>query len=638
MKYVNGRIPLTNIGVILSFTLISTCCVLVQAQAQTQPAPSQKKLPQFEAVPGEYIVKYRSHFQLSQVKSKIQGKASLKNVLSEGSIYHVSMKSENVGALQADTDIEYIEPNYYLLKFDEGPVGEPLQKMAAADVTAQSSTSFTQSLAAVQALEAWNIASINDAGNQPIVPPIVAIIDTGLDPNHHVFANSNALWVNPGEIPGNGVDDDFNGYIDDVSGWNFITNTKTFDDDEGHGTHVGGIVLGAGLDIFSPSVDQARVRLMPLKFLDSVGAGSTANAVRAIYYAVNNGAKVINCSWGGGSYSQSLHEAMAYAYAHQVLVVAAAGNNASNNDSVSMYPANYDVPGLISVAASNDYDSIATFSNYGSTLVHVAAPGVSIFSTYPGDTYASMNGTSMAAPFVAGMAAMAMREATALTGYQIKTLITGSIDAVTKMKGKVQTAGRVNEYKLLQSAKSSNQLSVLATQPSYNPSYKADRSPAGESTATAAGCGLVKGLTRGFGLSGGGGGTGGLGFLLIAMIPLVVWFGVRMRTPAKGQDKRKFERFNLASEIKIQVGDKELVASMSTISLGGVSFNAESALEKGGLVTMRIASPDGHEQIEVQGKVVWSENNKAYGVQFVQSKTGALAMIQDWTKGLSKAS
>ncbi|MBL7672321.1 MAG: S8 family serine peptidase [Bdellovibrionaceae bacterium] len=604
-------------------------------KAHAQSSVPKKQLPQFEAVPGEYIVKYRSHFQLSQVKSKIQGKASLKNVLSEGSIYHVAMKSENVAALQADADVEYIEPNYYLLKFDEGLVGEPLQKMSAEDVTAQSSTSFTQSLAAVQALQAWNIASINDANNQPIVAPIVAIIDTGLDATHSVFTNSQALWINPGEIPDNGVDDDFNGYIDDVSGWNFISNTKAFDDDEGHGTHVGGIVVGAGLDIFSAQVDQARVQLMPLKFLDSVGAGSTANAVRAIYYAVNNGAKVINCSWGGGSYSQSLHEAMAYAYAHQVLIVAAAGNNASNNDSVAMYPANYDVPGLISVAASNDYDSMASFSNFGANMVHVSAPGVSIFSTYPGNTYASMNGTSMAAPFVAGIAAMALREAGALTGYQIKTLITGSVDLVTKLNGKVQTGGRVNEYKLLQAAKSSAQLSVLATQPGYTPSYKADRSPASESSAKAAGCGLVKGLITSGGSSGGG---SGLGFLLVAMIPLLVWLGVRLRTPADGRDKRKFERFNLASEIKIQVGDKELVASMNTISMGGVSFNAESALEKGGLVTMRIASPDGHEQIEVQGKVVWSENNKAYGVQFVQSKTGALAMIQDWTKGLSKAS
>lgn len=596
---------------------------------------AQSKGPQEEAVPGEYIIKYRGQSPLSNVKAKLQGKATLKNVLAEGAVYHVSMKSENLAALQADKDIEYIEPNYYLVKFDDGSVGQPLQQMSAADVAAQSSTSFSQSLAPVQALQAWTIASTLNSQQQPITPPIVAIIDTGLDPNHRVFTDTNALWINPGEIPGNGIDDDFNGFVDDVNGWNFIANTKAFNDDEGHGTHVGGIILGAGLDIFANSLDPARVRLMPLKFLDAQGSGSTANAVRAIYYAVNNGAKVINCSWGGGSYSQSLHEALAYAYSHEVLVVAAAGNNASNNDSVGMYPANYDVPGLISVAATSDYDSLATFSNYGTGHVQVAAPGVSIFSTYLDNSYASMNGTSMAAPFVAGIAAMALREASNLTGYQIKGLITSSVDTISKLNGKVGTSGRVNEYKLLQAAKSTANLSVSPSQPSYNPAFKAERAPAGENAAGAsAGCGLVKAVTSG---GGSGGASGGFEFLLIAMVPLVVWLALRMRA-VNPKDQRKHERFKINSEIKIQMGDKELVANLKTISVGGVSFNAETALAKGGLVTMQISSPDGHEKIEVQGQVVWSENNQAYGVQFTEAKTGALSMIQDWTKGLSKAS
>lgn len=618
-----------------ALSLLLILGVLSEAEGQ-----GQRKGPQYEAVPGEYIVKYKSEGPLSRVKSKILGKASLKSVLSEGSIYHLSMKSEHVSEMQGDSEIEYIEPNYYMVAFDEAPYGMANEVLSSGEIQAQSSTVFTQSLAPVQMAQAWGISSNVDAANQPIVAPVVAIVDTGLDGNHHVFRDSGALWVNPGEIPDNGIDDDLNGYVDDVNGWNFIANTKDFSDDEGHGTHVGGIVVGAGIDIFSTHIDQSRMKIMPLKFLDGQGAGSTANAVKAIYYAVNNGAKIINCSWGGGSYSQALLEAMAYAYSHEVLIVAAAGNAASNNDSVAMYPANYDVPGLISIAASSDYDLMASFSNYGSTKVHVSSPGVGIYSTYKGDAFASMNGTSMAAPFVAGIAALASREGSNLTGYQLKNLISQSVDLVTKMNGKVKAGGRVNAYKLLQAAQGTQNSS---SQPSYDPNMKSsDRAPASESASSAAGCGLVKGiLSRSGGSSGGSGAGAGesskLGFLLMAMLPLVVWFTVRMRTPA-GKDQRQHARFNLNSEIKVQVGDRELVASMKTISTGGLSFNAESALEKGGIVTMKISSPDGHEQIEVQGKVVWSENSQAYGVQFVQAKTGALAMIQDWTKGLSKAS
>lgn len=599
--------------------------VAFQAYAQNQNLP--------EAVPGEYIVKYRNNGLLQNVKAKIQGKANLKAVLTEGSLYHVSMKSENLAAIQSDPDIEYIEPNFYLVKFQSQQavtIGKAENVVSsAADVAALSSTAYWQSFSGAQTLQSWSIASPYNVNNRPVV----AIVDTGLDPSHNIFVQTQALWTNPGEIPNNGVDDDFNGYVDDVSGWNFINNTKTFTDDEGHGTHVAGIVVGTGLDIFSNSLDYSQVRLMPLKFLDSTGAGSTANAVRAIYYAVNNGAKVINCSWGGGSYSQSLHEALTYAYTHEVLVVTAAGNNASNNDAIPMYPANYDVPSLISVAATYDSDTLASFSNYGASSVHVAAPGVYIYSTYLYNQFAMMSGTSMAAPFVAGIAAMAMREAPSLTGYQIKGLIASSADVLTsKLSGKVSTQARVNEYKLIQSAKVAS-ATTLAVQPAYSPVYKSERAPASEA-GSSAGCGLVQGVSGSAGPLGGG----ALGFSLMALIPLVVWLAYRMRAVDTGKGRRAHERFKLNSEIKVNVGGRELVASMNTISMGGLSFNAEAALEKGGIITMKIASPDGREEIEIQGHVVWSENSKAYGVQFSGAKEGALSAISQWTKGLAKAS
>lgn len=566
-----------------------------------------QQMPQTDAVPGEYIIKYRSNGLMQTVRSKLQGKANLKGVLSEGSVYHVAMKSENIESVQQDPDVEFIEPNYYLIK--------------------SASTSFSQNLAPVKVLQSWGISSAYSANNRPIV----AVIDTGTDPNHRVFAQTGALWVNNGEIPNNGIDDDFNGYVDDVSGWNFINNTKTFNDDEGHGTHVSGIIVGTSLDIFASTLDPAKIRIMPLKFLDSQGSGTTANAIKAVYYAVNNGAQVINCSWGGGSYSQSLHEALAFAYNRGIVVVAAAGNNAKNNDTVAMYPANYDVPSLISVAATTDNDNLASFSNYGPQLVQVGAPGYQVYSTYLNGSYTFMSGTSMASPFVAGIAAMAIREAPALTGYQIKQLITSSVDVVNGVNGKVSTNGRVNALSLLQSAKSAAANSIQPSQPSYSPAYKADRAPSSESAAGGggAGCGLVKALSS-------GGGGAGPGFLIVTLIPLLVWLVIRLRVRSPA-DKRKYERFKLESAITVKVGNRELVASMKTISVGGASFCTESALEKGGLVTMKIQSPDGQEQLEVQGHVVWCENNKAYGVQFSQAREGVIQSIQGWTHNLVKS-
>ncbi len=587
-----------------------------------------------KVVPGEYIIKYRVDMSSSQVISKIQSKVNLKAAFPEMNMLHFAVKpgqESAIAEIKADPEVLFIEPNYIFEKADEGKPGQIVDRLSMDDVQAQSSLSFSQNYSQVRVEQAWSLSSPAAVNNRPIV----AIIDTGLDKNHQLFVSTNAVWVNPKEIPGNGIDDDQNGYIDDVNGWNFINNSSGFADDEGHGTHVAGIVVGASLDIFSPSLDQSKIQIMPLKFLDSHGAGSTSNAVKAIYYAVNNGAKVINNSWGGPGYSSALLEALSYAYQKHVLIVSAAGNSTKNNDSTEMFPANYSIPSNISIAATSDTDKLASFSNYGVNLVHVASPGVYIYSTIPNNLFGSMSGTSMAAPFVAGIAAMALREAPALTGYQLKNLIMETAVQVGGLAGKVKTGSRVDAYSLVAQAKSN--LYTAASQPDYKPSYEASREPAAEaqsSPKSSGGCGLVSSAISGLG----GGGAGGMGstnavsLILILSLPLAFYVYLRTRKPAS---RRQHDRFVMKSDIKVNIGGRELVAQMNSISMGGVSFNVDEMLEKGGSLSMKIKGPDGAE-VEIEGRVVWSEANQAYGVKFSEAKEGLATAMKVWSQQLVK--
>jgi subtilisin family serine protease len=446
------------------------------------------------------------------------------------------------------------------------------------------------------------------------------------------------MWVNTNETPDNGIDDDNNGYIDDYIGYNFINNTGNPMGDDGHGTHVAGIVLGATTDIMATHVDSAKIRIMPLKFLGPSGSGSTSNAIRAIYYAVNMGAKVLNNSWGGGTYSQALNEAIAYSYQQKVVFVAAAGNSGQNSDVNPMYPAAYDTPHIISVAATNDWDYLPTFSNYGKVSVDVASPGVSILSTLPNNSFGYSSGTSMAAPFVSGVAALMAREAPELTGYQIRELIGNSSDRFSQLANTTSFGGRINAYSAVQYAKGG--ASTLAYQPDYSVSASANnRELASEISSGGAqgGCGLVSGVAAQY-ASGSGGGNGPippLGIIgAIMLLPFIVWKLLKSSQPAQ---RRKHERFVMKSQVKVMVGERELVGSINTISVGGASFSSDAMLEKGGLITMKITAPDGTEQVEVQGRIVWSEENKSYGVQFADAKDGVVQSISGWTKSLVKA-
>lgn len=592
-----------------------------------------------EIIPGEFIVKIKgSAFSQSgsNFRSKLSSKVSFKSSMDLLNMHSVSLSSSEVlEELRQDPEVEYIEPNYVLRRFvDETELAGFSQEVELSQIQEarggeQAFGLFSQNSAPLRIPDAWS--TMSSSGPRPIV----AVIDSGVDTEHSVFKNSNAIWRNPGEIPGNGVDDDGNGFVDDLSGWNFISRNSNVIDSEGHGTHVAGIVLGVSMDIFASPLTGAPIQIMPLKFLGTGGSGSTSDAVSAIYYAVNMGARVINASWGGSSYSQALHDALAFAYSRGVVVVAAAGNYSKNNDQNPIYPSSLGVPSLASVAASNNMDALAAFSNFGSWSVLLSSPGVGVLSTYPGNQFRSMSGTSMAAPLVAGLAALAFREAPALSGFQIRNILAAASPSVQSLSGRVSTGGRIDALAVVQ-----NSIAQKTTQ-AYQPAYSAvapagARDPASSTSGTQqmGGCGLVKDL--GGPGAWGGGSLGAMGVVLLALsLPLVVWLALRMRVMSRS--RRRHDRYVMKSDIKLMVEGREIVGRMQTISAGGLSFQVDEMLEKGGCVRLQIVSPDGQDQIITEARIVWNENNEAYGVQF-QEAAGLASQISKWTRGLLKAS
>ncbi len=532
-----------------------------------------------------------------------------------------------VNDLHFDPNVEYAEPNYIFNKQSTGIEGSPMSfSEMEAEVTSMNSGysggGMGQTSAQIDAAEAWQILS-----NLP-QKPVVAIIDSGVDYNHYVFVDSDAIWENVDEIPGNGLDDDGNGYIDDVRGWNFVSNSNDPMDDDNHGTHVAGIVLGMTQDILAATVEESVIKIMPLKFLDSQGVGTTSDALEAINYAMDNGAQVMNNSWGGGSYSQSLHDVITSAYNNGLSFIAAAGNSANNNDASPTYPANYQVPNVVSIAATSSSDGLASFSNFGSTSVHVASPGISILSTLPNDSFGYSSGTSMAAPFASGLAALMIREKGDINGFQVKGVLYEYSEMVGGLAGKVASQSRINAFDAVNFVQNND---IESYQPDYS---SGSRSVASSGAAAAGGgCGLVAKISKGRG----GPPSGGKVFLFLGLLfaPVILMNVLRIRKQKLSESRRQFPRYKMDSEVRISVGDKQLVGNMSSISLGGARIDTDALLEKGGVVTLNIASPEGDQQVEVQGQVVWSEEKKAYGVKFCETGEDAAATIGLWTKKLA---
>jgi subtilisin family serine protease len=284
---------------------------------------------------------------------------------------------------------------------------------------------------------------------------LAVIIDTGIDYNHIDLADN--IWRNPLEIAGNGIDDDKNGYIDDIHGINAIKNTGVPLDDNGHGTHVAGIIGAVGNNARGVVGVSWRVKLVGAKFLSSFGSGSIADAIKAVEYTTKlkkAGHNVIaaNNSWSGRSFSKALMDAITAASEQGILFVAAAGNDHSNNDTNPLYPANYQVPNVISVASITSTGERSHFSNYGPKTVHIGAPGTSIYSTLRNNGYGYKSGTSMACPQVVGLSILTHSACPNLSMDRMKQIILASGAKTPALQGYVATGAMVNAARAVQQA------------------------------------------------------------------------------------------------------------------------------------------------------------------------------------------
>ena len=301
----------------------------------------------------------------------------------------------------------------------------------------------------IDAPAAWDVTT----GSSSVV---VGIIDTGIDYNHPDLAAN--IWTNPGEIAGDGLDNDGNGFPDDIHGWDFFNEDSDPFDDNGHGTHVAGTIGAVGNNGLGVAGVNWNVKLMGLKFLSASGSGLTTDAIRAVNYSTmmrERGVNLVatNNSWGGGGYDPTMENAIQAAGDQGVLFVAAAGNDGANIETGSYYPAGYSSNNIISVAATTSSDTLASFSNYGATRVDLGAPGASIYSTLPGNTYGNFSGTSMATPHVAGVVALAAAQFSDATHLQLKQAVIDSGDSLAALAGKTVSGKRLNAASTLASLK-----------------------------------------------------------------------------------------------------------------------------------------------------------------------------------------
>ncbi len=378
------------------------------------------------------IVKFKEGSLSIQALSRVKSQYKLQTIKQfKGLNIHVfklpmdKVPHKIIAELSKRPDVEYAEPDYiYTLKaIPNDPEWE-----------------YLWGLQKIQAPLAWDAVQ----GSSNVV---VAVIDSGVDYNHNDLKDN--MWINGGEMPNNGVDDDSNGYVDDYYGINAINGSGNPMDDNGHGTHAAGIIGAVGNNGVGVVGVNWHVKIMALKFANQQGEGYTSDAIECINYAIQKRAHIINASWGEYYYSQALKDAIAMAKDAGILFVAATGNENNNNDLYPFYPASYDLENIISVAATDQKDLLAGFSNYGRNSVHVGAPGVEILSTWLDNRYAYADGTSMAAPYVAGLAALLKAQNPSYTWRDLKCRIMKSVDPLDSLNGKTITGGRINAYKAL---------------------------------------------------------------------------------------------------------------------------------------------------------------------------------------------
>ncbi|WP_061433280.1 S8 family serine peptidase, partial [Microcystis aeruginosa] len=413
--------------------------------SELEPAATRTLAPH---APNQLIVKFKQGIastQVAQFKSLFGAVSTQTIKLTGAQVWKLSgsLSVEKIlKQYRSNPIFEYIEPDYIrtvgtITPQATFPNDPSFNQLWGLHNTGQSGGTPD---ADIDAPEAWDIQK----GNPNLV---IGVIDTGVDYNHPDLAGN--IWTNPGEIANDGIDNDGNGYIDDIRGWDFAYNDNNPSDVHGHGTHVAGTIAGKGNNGVGVTGVAWNAKIMPLKFLNDQGSGSTSNAILAINYATAKGVKLTNNSWGGGGYSQALYDAINAAGQAGALFIAAAGNNSANADINPMYPAAYNLANIVSVASTTRTDALSWFSNYGLTSVDLGAPGSDIYSLAPGGGYATLSGTSMASPHVTGAAALLWSQNPTWTAQQVKNTLMNTGDPLASLAGKTVSGKRLNVFNAL---------------------------------------------------------------------------------------------------------------------------------------------------------------------------------------------
>lgn len=415
---------------------------VLQAPSKLQLLSSQGAVP-VPAHPDRLLVKFKagalSAASATKVLSDLGATASTTKVLSRLGVQIVTLPStlstEEATKILQERDSSIVEASSPDFEVQIDSVNDPRY--------GEQWALHNPNDADIDMPEAWSIlpASRSDV--------LTMVIDTGVDYTHQDL--SAQMWRNPGEIAGNGVDDDNNGYVDDVYGIDTVNNDADPMDDHGHGTHCAG-VIGATTNNADGMAGIAVTKIAACKFLSARGGGSISGALECMEYAVQIGAQITSNSWGGGGASNAFREALRAAEDAGMLFIAAAGNSNSDNDQRPHYPSSYALDSVISVAATDNQDRRSSFSCYGRHSVDLGAPGSDILSTIPGRAgreggYASWSGTSMATPQVAGVAALIWSVAPRLSWREVRAAILLGADPLASLEGKTVTGGRLNAHR-----------------------------------------------------------------------------------------------------------------------------------------------------------------------------------------------
>jgi len=339
--------------------------------------------------------------------------------------------------------IAYSEPDYMAHARETVPDDPRFDELYGLHNTGQSGGTPD---ADIDAPEIWDILTGGDV--------VVGVIDTGIEHTHEdLIAN---MWINPGEVPGDGIDNEGNGFIDDIHGWDFLNDDNDPIDDNSHGTHVAGTIAAAGNNGLGVAGVNWKAKLMALKFLGAGGSGPTSDGIDALAYAImmrrdfGVNVRLTSNSWGSDAPSLALADMIAQSADEDMLFVAAAGNDARDTDATPHFPSSFTNDNIISVAATDRNDSRAGFSNFGAVSVDLGAPGVSILSTVLDNGYGTKSGTSMATPHVSGVAALLWNFGPAENYREIRDVILIGIDPIPALDGITVTGGRLNALKALE--------------------------------------------------------------------------------------------------------------------------------------------------------------------------------------------